>query len=107
MNTLVTRIQSEEGYSRNLPIAWLNSEGQRHEVPAATTTLVYMPGVGNSPYGAYFSNWKTAMAYWCGFSHEEITETSEVESMQEVQDMPSYPDSGSVRIINGVIVVKF
>lgn len=47
------------------------------------------------------------MAYWCGFSHEEITETSEVESMQEVQDMPSYPDSGSVRIINGVIVVKF
>lgn len=109
MNTLVTRIQSEEGYSRNLPIAWLNGEGQGHEVPAATTTLLNMPDVGMkfAPYGASFSNWKTAMFYWCGFSHEEIAETSEIESMQEVQDMPSYPDAGSVRIINGVIVVKF
>lgn len=59
MNTLVTRIQCEEGYRRDLPIAYLNSEGQGHEVPAATTMLTNMP------------------------------------------------DAGSVRIINGVIVVKF
>jgi hypothetical protein len=30
-----------------------------------------------------------------------------VETMPEVQAMPSYPADGSVQIINGAVVVKF
>lgn len=108
LNTLVTRIQSQDGYERGLPIVYLNGEGQGGGVPAATTTLMELPGVETSQY-VYesFSGWKTGLFRWCGFKHEEITDTSEIASWPEVQKMPSYPKAGSVQIIRGVIVVKF
>ncbi len=104
MNVLVARIQSQKGYSENLPIAWLNVAGA-----SSTTTRMDIPGVGENlaSYQSNFSNWKIALLHWCGFEQEELTDTSGIESMQEVQDMPSYPEDGSVRIIDGVIIVKF
>lgn len=108
LNTLVTRIQSQDGYERELPIVYLNNEGRGYGVPAALTTLE-VPGVNIIPYGkgVIFSGWKTGLFRWCGFRHEEITDTSEIESWPEVQKMPSYPKAGSIQIIRGVIVVKF
>lgn len=108
LNTLVARIQSEDGYNRGLPIVYLNSEGPGYVPPESTLALMEIPNVDILPYqNVTFSNWKTALFRWCGFRHEELTETSEIESWQEVLDMPSYPDSGSVRIIKGIIIVKF
>lgn len=109
MNTLVTRIQSQKGYRPDLPIAYLNCVGEGHDVPTSTTTLMNMSDICENfpPYGGNFSKWKTGMLYWCGFSHEEIIDTSKIQSMKKVQKMPAYPAAGSVRIIDGVIVVKF
>lgn len=107
MNALIARIQSEEGYRMDLPIAYLNSEGQRHMEPATTWTLMEIPGVEIGPYDNSFSAWKTGLVRWCGFQHDEITDISEIEMLPEVQEMTSYPDAGSVRIIDGVIIVKF
>jgi len=46
------------------------------------------------------------MKYWCGFDPEEI-EPSSVAELPEVQKMPCYPESGSIRIVSGTLVVKF
>ncbi len=86
---------------------YLNSEGQKHNIPASTTTLIELPGVEIIPYDESFSCWKIGLSRWCGFQQEEITEYSEIESLPEVQEMPSYPYAGSVCIINGIIIVKF
>lgn len=91
----------------DLPIAYLNSEGRRHMEPAATWTLMEIPGVEIGPYDNSFSAWKTGLVRWCGFQHDEITDISEIEMLPEVQEMTSYPDAGSVCIVDGVIIVKF
>lgn len=46
------------------------------------------------------------MKYWYGFDSEEI-ESSSVAKLPEVQKMPCYPESGSIRIVSGTLVVKF
>lgn len=106
MNVLVARIQGEEGYSRDLQIVYLN--GEKCDL-GTTITLMHLPGVEIIPYGGNFSNWKTGLLRWCGFQHQEITDVSQIEtiqSMPEVQEMPDYPADGSVRIIEDTIVVK-
>lgn len=107
MNVLVARIQSEAGYSRDLRIVYLN--GEKSDL-GETVTLTQLSGVEIIPYGNNFSNWKTGLFRWCGFRHQEITDASEIaaiQSLPEVQEMPDYPADGSVRIIDGKIVVKF
>lgn len=108
MNTLIARIQSQDGYVRELPIAYLNEDESSHLPPSAAPLTATIPGIEMLPYmGNNFFGWREGLLRWCGFQHEEITDTSEIESWQEVQDMPSYPASGSVRIINDTIIVKF
>lgn len=111
MNVLVARIQSEEGYRKELPIVYLNCEEHTHDIPASTTTPMEFPGVEIIPYDGQFygsfSGWKVGLYRWCGFRHKEITETADIEALPEVQEMPFYPDAGSVRIIDEMIIVKF
>ena len=51
--------------------------------------------------------WDDFMKMWCCYEPEYIKDTSEIESKDTVKQMPSYPDSGSIKIVDGVIVVKF
>ena len=50
--------------------------------------------------------WTVYMNNWVGFNPPIIHE-SVVEGNKEVKKMPSYPDDGSIQIINDMIVVKF
>lgn len=50
--------------------------------------------------------WKEAMEFWCGFA-PELGDAAEFDGNAEVASMPCYPDQGSIRCINGKIVVKF
>ena len=50
--------------------------------------------------------WKEFMSVWCGFE-TNIENSEKYESLPEVLSMPHYPDFGSIKIINDVIVVKF
>ena len=42
-----------------------------------------------------FNNWEQFMEYWCGFAPEEVS-AEEVVNYPGVEDMPHYPDAGSV-----------
>jgi len=106
-NRLAQRIESVEGYSDELPVAYVNRGAlsdrnmiHMHEFDAAYTI----------PYNWEFLtnySWKTFMAYWCNFNPVVVEDVSGLEQLPEVIAMPSYPDDGSIRIINDTIVVKF
>lgn len=46
------------------------------------------------------------MELWCGFA-PELGDAAEFEGNAEVASMPCYPEQGSIRCIDGKIVVKF
>lgn len=100
MTSLAARIEVCEGYSRELPIAYVN-EGN------LSVRQTNEPSMEVIPYGSTQSNWKISLYRWCGFYHEEVADITAIESLSEVQEMPSYPAAGSIGVINGVIVVKF
>lgn len=51
-------------------------------------------------------NWKITMQLWCGFEPETLTSFDYMQ-MPEVMQMPNYPDEGSIKVIDGTVIVKF
>ena len=47
------------------------------------------------------------MRYFCGFAPPLATNLDMIKSSLEFQDMPVYPNQGSIKIINGTLIVKF
>ena len=58
----------------------------------------------SSPFSIGHS-WKDFLNLWCGFS-PPFANPEAFASLPEVQAMPAYPDSGSIRMVDGVVVVK-
>lgn len=46
------------------------------------------------------------MKLWCGFS-PIMKDAAEYEQLPEVEEMPGYPDAGSIKIVEDVLVIKF
>lgn len=108
--TLITRIQSTEGYLEEYPVAFIEprkkyviNDGITEEfrnirtVPYNTATIVndYM--------------WSRFMYLWCGYQAKEVTgeDYESYVGLDEVKKMPSYPADGSIKVIDQVVVVKF
>lgn len=107
---LVTRIQSVEGYSTSLPVAFVAPREKNNE----QLSLWYFTSVTNvRPY--QFSSiindykWISFMRMWCGYDPETVSQEvlDQISSTDQVQEMPCYPDDGSIQIVDDVIVVKF
>ena len=112
MTTLATQIKATKGYRQDLPIVYLNAEGIYSDSLKESTNVNFINefGIELEPYARTFWVWKKGMQYWCGFYQAEITDEkliSEIAAKKKVRDMPSYPEEGSVCIVDGVIVVKF
>lgn len=106
--TLVTRIKSTEGYKDEYPVAFINiydsSDSTVTDIPEFDA--IRMPNnkgmsVLVSDY-AYFD----FLNRWCGFSPVKADSLQFADDPQ-VQQMPCYPDDGSIRVIDGTVVVKF
>lgn len=112
MTTLATQIKSTKGYRKDLPIVYLNAQEPYSDSLKDSTNmeLINEFDIELEPYSRIFWAWKTGMQHWCGFYQTEITDEkqiSKIEKKKEVQNMPTYPEQGSIRIVDGVIVVKF
>lgn len=105
--TLVTRIQSIPGFKDELPIAFVN---ERKVQDMSLSEIKPFEEIKLRPYfdaktiiNAY--NWKKYLAHWLGYAPRMASVPSS--SANEVNAMRSYPDDGSIKIIDDVIVVKF
>lgn len=111
--TLITQIKSIEGYKSDMPVTYINEfkkksstlplSEEEHFNNGIIVTLPYCYDIENS-INDYA--WKEFMSVWCGFE-TNIENSDKFESLPEVLSMPHYPDFGSIKIINDVVVVKF
>ncbi len=104
---LASQIKSTEGFTPNTPVAYVNEYGK---YDYTTANIPQFKEIDLVPYG--YSNllnnyaWKITMKMWCNFD-PELASASDYEELPEVQEMPAYPSDGSIRMIDGVVVVKF
>ena len=106
--TMVTQIKSAEGYRDGLPFAVI---GERFEDSSHMSGSMYeaefsMGGRMESNINSY-SRWHIMIQY-LGYNPQFLfaAETDEIAKWPEVQEMAEYPENGSIRIINDVIVIK-
>ena len=106
-NRLIERIQMTEGYTADTPVAYV--EGRKKDdsgfVGAKLFEPIYLPPYqGNSIINDFA--WEETMHLWCAFSPESVDAES-LSDQDAISDMPVYPAAGSVKMIDGTVVVKF
>lgn len=107
-SSLVTRIRSAEGYDDALPVAVIGDriadEAYFNGVYAGTPFRY--TGTERDFLNIYSrTSW---MSLYLGFAPTlaDAVTTEALAASDEVRAMPCYPDDGSVRVIDGVVVVK-
>lgn len=105
--TLITQIKSTEGYTQgNMPITFV---GSHSDIGLDKTFLKneYNTGVYPKELKVLINDyrWKEYMMKWCGYS-APIVDGKEYSQLPEVQEMSTYPGNNSIKVINGVVVVK-
>lgn len=107
--SLISTIQSAKGYTNDTPILYIGENNKHDEAVLGDQRFepIWLPPYnGDSIINDY--NWKETMKMWCGFSPVYATvEEKEKIDTDVINKMPTYPDHGSVKLINGVVVVKF
>ena len=106
-NRLIARMQSTEGYSPDTPVVYIADRSKNDEDLQGAKLFddIYLPPYqGNSIINDFA--WEETMNMWCGFSRVEGS-MKDIEDKSIVSDMPLYPAEGSVKIVDGVLVVKF
>ncbi len=107
-NTLITSIRSTEGYTTDTPIAYIGERNKNDDALKGEELFdpIYLPPYqGNSIINDFA--WEETMNMWCGFSRVKPDPETLMGAVDEIASMPDYPDKGSIRMINGVIVVRF
>ena len=107
--TLITRIKSQPGYRPDMEVFFVNAEDPEDPTVYNIDELDFIrinPYWHNSMEYLHCPTRNTFMRVWCGADFDYGWDPS-LESLPEVQAMPSYPTDGSVRIIRDAVVVKF
>lgn len=108
-SSLITRMQSTPGYRLDMRVAYI---GENRWVPWDPTVSQEseFDFITTYPFWGLRGNignyQKSFMKLWFDFSPREA-EPSLFEKLPEVKAMPSYPDDGSIKVINDTLVVKF
>lgn len=105
---MVTQIKSVDGYSDDLPVAFVNAGENSDLTILEFNEFRDINLVGYDGARGYMNDYMywAFMKNWCGFS-PVMTDASIFDNNEAVKEMPHYPDSGSIKIIDGVVVVKF
>lgn len=106
--TLITRIKSADGYTDELPVVFVNANNINDKSLENLESLNYVNIIPYSGVTSYVNDWAWIdyMHRWCGY-YPLIGDVSMFSGIPEVERMPSYPDDGSIKIINDTVVVKF
>ena len=109
MTTLASRIKGIPGYRDETPVAFLNTEEKEDATLYSIRELdfIHQPPYGDDITGYLNSYaWGVFMERWCGFS-PVYADPADWAEREEIKNMPHYPDDGSIREIDGTIVVNF
>lgn len=104
--TLNARIQMTEGYTTGTEIAFIEPRNKL-EIDLMSGRLAeikLIPYNVQSTINDYM--WVRFVRTWCGY-FPEISNDERFKDLPEVKAMSNYPDDGSIKMIDGVVVVKF
>ena len=107
-NSLASRIRCVKEYTDETPVVYINED--KKEDNSYTGADSWVDSIRILPYG--FSSivnnyeWKKNMALWTGFK-PPVSSSEPYEDSEIVAAMPCYPDDGSIKYMDGCIVVKF
>lgn len=107
---LIGKIQSVEGYSPDMPVLFFgNQVGEDSSIAHLQEyEAITLQGYHTSEdeFIAFFAN-EAFLKIHCGYTYVAPTEREKYLLTEEFAQMPIYPTEGSIRCINGVIVVRF
>lgn len=115
LNTVVTQIKCTENYKSGMPVAFVGTCSdpciQNIDRMYMHVGLVGENTMQDFIYIAISYDWCKAVLFpkYLGFS-ADFVEWDRCEQMREdvrIQNMPVYPDAGSVGIIDGTVIVRF
>ena len=107
--SLVTTIKSTPGYTSSTPVAFVGDTSYAmdptfHSIEGFGAISIAPLPYDASPFSIGYS-WQDFLTLWCGFT-PPYADGEAFADLPEVQAMPGYPDAGSVRMIDGTVVVK-
>lgn len=111
--TLVTQIKSVEGYKDDMPIAIIKTSGDSYDLNDKSMfscdfhnrVTLYSADWNMNKWVTDYA-WEEYMNYHCGFAPEVIHDVSDLKNREEVKSMPCYPDDGSIKVVDDIIVVN-
>ncbi len=107
-NVLVANIKGCDGYTDDMPIVFRGGaiqDNTLHTVAIQSTTYTGYEYSFSDMLNDY--TWLQYMILHTGFSPSIDWDASWTYSNEEVENMPCYPDSGSIRVVENKVVVKF
>lgn len=104
MTNVLHDVERQEGYIEGeTPVVFLGTPGNFLSVLPYKEKVCNITGMGsNTPvtysYGDLFLLMQRKI---------NLQDAGELENLEIVQNMPSYPQNGSVTQVNGIVIVKF
>ncbi len=106
--TMVTQIKSLEGYTDDMPVTFIGNEikDETHDMGSMLGGTFGLDGKIESNINAYsrahiLTKFLGFAPDFCGYE-----QTVELMEREEVKEMSCYPDDGSMKVVDGVVVIK-
>lgn len=106
---IMDRIEQSEEYDSHRPIAFIGNYSKTYKMPAATDLLEPMTGMKGPRI--FDGSSRCYLPFFQNCLGEDITvatpeEEEALKATPEFQEMPRFPNDGSIRVINDITVVK-
>lgn len=105
--TLFTRVKSLDGYCEQMPVVFV---GEKFSDTSYRDNWLNTPFLyrGRTGAVAQLNQYSRAqfVAHYLGYSFRSITEGEAAKYAAEIDAMSCYPDSGSLRIVDGMVLVR-
>lgn len=103
--TLITKIKSTEGYSDELKVCFIGHEIQDRTLYRNDIMGVFdMSGRDRALIDAYSRIY--FLKYYCGFEAEIISVENIEVPVEDIEQMPCYPDEHSIQVVGDTVIVK-
>ena len=108
VTSLVTQIRATEGFDTGKKLAFIGKIND----PLLVSSWQYVPMFGgnmNSKTLLSAYSWDCWISHYLGYSFNRASteEITAVKTTPEYQQMPCWPNEGSIRVIDSLVVVKF